>query len=158
MRSGLINENRIKGVTTGYTRCITLLHNGLFAKHIFYEMTRTRLMNAKRISGRVRLFVETRRNEHLAQTTTFRMGSLHLPINPSKYTSIPYIRQISISTRLTTHFRNAVLKIADNQLSFAVIGMVMSFRKRVTASGSKVTRETSCTTERDISICLLTNN
>lgn len=72
-------------------------------------------MNAKRISGRVRLFVETQLNEHLAQTTTFRMGSLHIPINPSKYTSIPYIRQISISTRLTAHFRDAILKIVDNQ-------------------------------------------
>lgn len=72
-------------------------------------------MNTKRISGRARLSVETQLNEHLAQTTTFRMGSLHVPINPSKYTSIPYIRQISIGIRLTMHFRDAIFKIVDNQ-------------------------------------------
>lgn len=35
-------------------------------------------MDAKRVSGSVRLFVETQLNEHQAQTTAFHMGSLHV--------------------------------------------------------------------------------
>lgn len=35
-------------------------------------------MDVKRISGYVRLFVETQPNEHQAQTTAFHVGSLHV--------------------------------------------------------------------------------
>lgn len=82
---GLINENHIKGVMTGYTRCIALLHNGLSAKHIFYEMTRARLMNAKRISGRVRLFVKTQLNEHLCSSNDNFSHGLSLSLSLFMY-------------------------------------------------------------------------
>jgi len=62
LQSFNINENRIKGTTTGlHPGCISLLCNGVTLStsmaRTSCEMTRTRLMNAKRISGRVCLYM-----------------------------------------------------------------------------------------------------